>query len=60
MNRMLSGTRVAIRSERRRAEAHGNPAYRWFCKLGVEDGIPTIRIAVPLSRQTVVLGRVRS
>jgi Transposase domain (DUF772) len=42
MIRMLMvGYVLAIRSERPlRAEAQVNLAYRWFCKLGIEDKIP--------------------
>src|ERR671937_1832223 len=46
---LLVGYVFAIRSERRIcAEIQVNLAYRWFCKLGIEDSIPTIRCsAVP-------------
>src|SRR5271169_2986072 len=38
---LLVGYVFAIRSERRLcAEVRVNLAYRWFCKLGIEDGIP--------------------
>jgi transposase len=38
---LLVGYVFAIRSERRIcAEIQVNLAYRWFCKLGVEDKIP--------------------
>jgi transposase len=42
MIRMLMvGYVFAIRSERRLcSEVQVNLAYRWFCKLGIEDGIP--------------------
>src|SRR6202021_1535469 len=39
---LLVGYVFAIRSERRIcAEIQVNLAYRWFCKLGIEDKIPT-------------------
>jgi hypothetical protein len=46
---LIVGYVFAIRSERRLcSEVQVNLAYRWFCKLGIEDGIPTIRCsAVP-------------
>ena len=38
---LLVGYVFAIRSERRIcAEVQVNLAYRWFCKLGIEDKIP--------------------
>ncbi|MGB6938288.1 MAG: transposase, partial [Xanthobacteraceae bacterium] len=38
---LIVGYVFAIRSERRRcAEVQVNLAYRWFCKLGIEDNIP--------------------
>ena len=38
---LLVGYVFAIRSERRLcSEVQVNLAYRWFCKLGIEDGIP--------------------
>jgi transposase len=38
---LIIGYVFAIRSERRIcAEVQVNLAYRWFCKLGIEDGIP--------------------
>src|SRR3974390_477824 len=38
---LILGYVFAIRSERRLcAEVQGNLAYRWFCKLGIQDGIP--------------------
>ena len=38
---LLVGYVFAIRSERRIcAEIQVNLAYRWFCKLGIEDKIP--------------------
>ena len=38
---LLAGYVFAIRSERRLcSEVQVNLAYRWFCKLGIEDGIP--------------------
>jgi transposase len=38
---LIVGYVFAIRSERRIcAEVQVNLAYRWFCKLGIEDGIP--------------------
>ena len=40
------GTVFAIRSERRLCtEVQVNLAYRWFCKLGIKDGIPDHRQA---------------
>ena len=46
---LIVGYVFAIRSERRLCcEVRVNLAYRWFCKLGIEDGYPTIRCsAVP-------------
>ena len=41
---LIVGYVFAIRSERRLcAEVQVNLAYRWFCKLGIEDGYPIIR-----------------
>jgi transposase len=41
MRMLLVGCVFAIRSERRIcAEIQVNLAYRWFCKLGIEDKIP--------------------
>ncbi|MCP5118683.1 MAG: transposase, partial [bacterium] len=42
MIRMLSiGYCYSIRSERRQCqEVEMNPAYRWFCRLGLEDKVP--------------------
>jgi transposase len=38
---LIVGYLFAIRSERRLcAEVQVNLAYRWFCKLGIEDKIP--------------------
>jgi len=38
---LIVGYVFAIRSERRLcAEVQVNLAYRWFCKLGIEDKIP--------------------
>jgi transposase len=38
---LIAGYVFAIRSERRLcSEVQVNLAYRWFCKLGIEDGIP--------------------
>ena len=38
---LIVGYVFAIRSERRLcAEVQVNLAYRWFCKLGIEDNIP--------------------
>ena len=38
---LLVGYVFAVRSERRLcSEVQVNLAYRWFCKLGIEDGIP--------------------
>jgi transposase len=38
---LLVGYVFAIRSERQLcSEVRVNLAYRWFCKLGIEDGIP--------------------
>jgi len=38
---LIEGYVFAIRSERRLcAEVQVNLAYRWFCKLGIEDNIP--------------------
>jgi transposase len=38
---LLVGYVFALRSERRLcSEVQVNLAYRWFCKLGIEDGIP--------------------
>ena len=41
---LIVGYVFAIRSERRIcAEVRVNLAYRWFCKLGIEDRFPIIR-----------------
>jgi transposase len=41
---LIVGYVFALRSERRLcAEVQVNLAYRWFCKLGIEDSIPIIR-----------------
>ena len=41
---LIVGYVFAIRSERRLcAEVQVNLAYRWFCKLGIEDKFPIIR-----------------
>ena len=41
---LIVGYVFAIRSERRLcSEVQVNLAYRWFCKLGIEDDIPIIR-----------------
>ena len=42
MVRMLNvGYSFGIRSERRLCEeVHLNLAYRWFCRLGLEDAVP--------------------
>jgi transposase len=41
MRMLLVGYVFAIRSERRLcSEVQVNLAYRWFCKLGIEDRIP--------------------
>jgi transposase len=38
---LLIGYSFGIRSERRRCEeVHLNLAYRWFCRLGLEDAVP--------------------
>src|SRR5471030_3166869 len=38
---LIVGYVFAIRSERRLcSEVQVNLAYRWFCKLGIEDGVP--------------------
>src|ERR1700753_3651596 len=38
---LLVGYCFGIRSERRLCEeVHLNPAYRWFCRLGLEDAVP--------------------
>src|SRR4026207_1552627 len=38
---LIVGYVFALRSERRLcAEVQVNLAYRWFCKLGIEDNIP--------------------
>ena len=46
---LIVGYVFALRSERRLcSEVRVNLAYRWFCKLGIEDDIPIIRCsAVP-------------
>ena len=44
---LIVGYVFAIRSERRLcAEVQVNLAYRWFCKLGIEDRFPIIRCSV--------------
>ena len=46
---LLVGYCFGIRSERRLCEeVHLNLAYRWFCRLGLEDPVPDI----PASRRT--------
>lgn len=41
MRMLVIGYSFGIRSERRLCEeAHLNLAYRWFCKLGLEDAVP--------------------
>ena len=41
---LIVGYVFAIRSERRIcAKVRVNLAYRWFCKLGIEDKFPIIR-----------------
>jgi hypothetical protein len=43
---LIVGYVFAIRSERRIcAEVQVNLAYRWFCKLGIEDPLPSERQA---------------
>src|SRR3984885_9502012 len=43
---LIVGYVFALRSERRLcAEVQVNLAYRWFCKLGIEDRIPDARPA---------------
>ena len=38
---LIIGYCYGIRSERRLCEeVHLNPAYRWFCRLGLEDPVP--------------------
>lgn len=38
---LIVGYSFGIRSERRLCEeAHHNLAYRWFCRLGLEDAVP--------------------
>ena len=45
---LLVGYVFAIRSERRLcSEVQVNLAYRWFCKLGIEDGMTIRCSAVP-------------
>src|ERR1700722_393840 len=41
MRMLIVGYCMGIRSERRLCEEiHLNPAYRWFCRLGLEDSVP--------------------
>jgi transposase len=41
MRMLLVGYSFGIRSERRLCEeVHLNLAYRWFCRLGLEDKVP--------------------
>ena len=41
---LIIGYCMGIRSERRLCEeVHVNLAYRWFCRLGLEGDVPTIR-----------------
>lgn len=41
MRMLIIGYSYGIRSERRLCEeVHLNLAYRWFCRLGLEDGVP--------------------
>jgi hypothetical protein len=43
---LIVGYVFAIRSERRlRSEVQVNLAYRWFCKLGIEDMSPIIQFS---------------
>src|SRR6202023_2448585 len=38
---LIAGYCMGMRSERRLCEeVHLNLAYRWFCRLGLEDGVP--------------------
>jgi hypothetical protein len=52
MIRMLvMGYVFAIRSERLICrEVQVNLAYRWFCKLGIEDAIPDHSVSSPMTR----------
>ena len=44
---LIVGYVFALRSERRLcAEVQVNLAYRWFCKLGIEDNIPDHSVSV--------------
>jgi Transposase domain (DUF772) len=57
---LIVGYVFALRSERRPcAEVQVNLAYRWFCKLGIEDRI-TLRNARCLTVQTHACGRPRA
>jgi transposase len=41
MRMLIVGYCFGIRSERRLCEeVHLNLAYRWFCRLGIEDAVP--------------------
>ena len=48
---LMVGYVFAIRSERRLcSELQVNLAYRWFCKLGIEDSIPDHSVFSPCTR----------
>ena len=63
---LIVGYAFAIRSERRLcSEVQVNLAYRWFCQLGIEDGIPDHSVlAVPgmsaFGRATRYVGYLRA
>src|SRR4030081_643365 len=49
---LIVGYVFALRSERRLcAEVQVNLAYRWFCKLGIEDKIPDRSVFCPARRE---------
>jgi transposase len=55
---ILVGYVFASRSERRIcAEIQVNLAYRWFCKLGIEDTILRSRLAAPMLQRLPYNGR---
>jgi transposase len=61
MRMLIIGYCFGIRSERRLCdEVHLNLAYRWFCRLGLQDAVPEhstdVRIGCGKARVPAVLG----
>jgi len=55
---LIVGYVFVIRSERQLcSEVQVNLAYRWFCQLGIEDGIPTIRCSTVPGTSAVARAR---